>query len=46
MFVREKKGKLLCVPEVALNKQVKRYSNEVRCFGTRCCIDPEVVATC
>ena len=24
----------------------ERYSNEARCFGTRCCVDPEVVVTC
>ena len=38
------KNKNLCVPEVPSAEQAsKRYSNEALCFGTRCCVDPEVV---
>ena len=47
--VRKKGGKAKkhCVPEVLSSEQAsKRYSNEARCFGTRYCLDPEVVATC
>ena len=40
--VREKK-KHHCVPEALSAEQVsERYSNEARCVGTRCCVDPEI----
>ena len=40
--VGEKKNH--CVPEVPSAEQAgERYSNEARCVGTRCCVDPEVV---
>ena len=32
------------VPEAPSAEQAsERYSNEARCVGTRCCVDPEVV---
>ena len=31
------------MPEVQSAEQAsKRYGNEARCFGTRCCVDPEL----
>ena len=47
VWSRARKKKEHCVPEVPSAEQAsKRYSNEALCFGTRCCVDPEVVATC
>ena len=32
------------MPEVSSAEQAsERYSNEARCVGSRCCVDPEVV---
>ena len=40
------KNKNHCVPEVPSAEQAsKRYGYEARCFGTRCCVDPEVIVT-
>ena len=42
--VVRKKKKKHCVPEAPSAEQVsERYSNEARCVGTRCCVDPEVL---
>ena len=36
--------KKTCVPEAPSAEQASEwYSNEARCVGTRCCVDPEVV---
>ena len=41
------KNKNYFVPEVPSAKpESKRYSNEARCFGTRCCVGPEEGAAC
>ena len=40
---RERKKKR-CVPEVTVAEHAsKRYSNEMRCFGKRCCVGPGTV---
>ena len=39
------KEKNHCVPKAPGAEQMsERYSDEARCVGTRCCVDPEVVS--
>ena len=42
--VGSRKNNFYYVPEVSSAEQAsERYSNEARCVGPRCCVDPEVV---
>ena len=44
MWSRVGENKNHCVPEVPSAEQSsKRYSSEALCFGTRCCVNPEVL---